>query len=73
MAAGGGGTGGGGGGMAEPVVLLKKSNELAPVITFVMKSTGTVVPGEYSARKLALPDLVATSSEPKNFGCRVPS
>ena len=32
--------------VAEFVVPLKKSSELAPVIIFVMKSTGTVVSGE---------------------------
>ena len=50
--------------MAEPVVPLKKFNELAPAIIFMMKSTGIVFPDEKSERNAALPDAVATSSEP---------
>src|SRR5215470_776823 len=50
--------------VAEPVVLLRESSELAPAITFVMKSTGTVVPSAKSERKAGLPDAVAISSEP---------
>jgi hypothetical protein len=50
--------------VAEPGVLLRKSNELAPAIIFVMKSTGTVVPNAKSERNAGLPDAVAISSEP---------
>src|SRR5262249_13858498 len=50
--------------VAEPVVPLRKSNELAPAMIFMTKSPGMIFPGEKSETKAVLPDAMATSSEP---------